>query len=191
MLDKYTVLINKQNPVSKDFYKNYEIMETSGVENDIVKIEKLTFEKYENLKKYLNKTENIEIGILNAYRDFNEQEKICKEYEKIYGIEKAYKLAAVPGTSEHHSGLAIDITVKKDDGNFAITNDELYSENENFLKVHRYLSMFGFILRYPESKTKITEYDYEPWHIRYVGEWLAKLCYNEKKVLEEYYSGKK
>ena len=75
MLDKYTVLINKQNPVSKDFYKNYEIMETSGVENDIVKIEKLTFEKYENLKKYLNKTENIEIGILNAYRDFNEQEK--------------------------------------------------------------------------------------------------------------------
>lgn len=183
---KYEILINKENIIDEFFYKNFELIEVLNFERKYIKIEKKTYEKYLELRKELLEKENIEIGIDNSFRDFKEQERICKKYIKYYGKEEAYKLAAFPGTSEHHSGLAIDITVKKDNGKFADTNDELYEENTKFLIVHRYLYKFGFILRYPANKIEITKYNYEPWHIRYVGEDIAKICYEGDIVLEEY-----
>ena len=53
--------------------------------------------------------------------------------------------------------------------------------------VHKYLKDCGFILRYHKGKESITKYSYEPWHIRYVGEKIAKECYEKDIVLEEYY----
>ena len=187
MNKNYEILINKDNKIDENFYKNFVFENVENVENEIISIEKITFENYLKLKKFLLKKENIELGILNSYRDFKEQQKICEEYVKIYGKEMAYKLAAIPGTSEHHTGLAIDITLKRDNGNFAISNDELYEEENKFLKVHKCLHNFGFLLRYPKDKTEITKYNYEPWHIRYIGIKIAQKCYNEKITLEEYY----
>lgn len=46
---------------------------------------------------------------------------------------------------------------------------------------------YGFILRYPQDKTEITNYNYEPWHIRYVGVELATYLYENNLTLEEYY----
>ena len=189
-MDKYEILINKENKITEDFYKNYELVEILDVENKKIKIEKLTYEKYLNLKDML-KQENIELGILNSFRDFEEQTQILKEYIEFYGEEEAYKLAAIPGTSEHHTGLAIDITVRKENGEFAISNDELYAEDEKFKFVHKYLKEFGFILRYHKGKEEITTYSYEPWHIRYVGEKIAKACADKNIVLEEYYEMQK
>ena len=77
-----------------------------------------------------------------------------------------------------------------DNGNFAITNDELYAEDERFKIVHKYLKECGFILRYHNGKEEITKYSYEPWHIRYVGEKIAKECAYKNIVLEEYYQMK-
>ncbi len=188
-MNKYEILINKENKISEDFYKNYELIEVLSVENQKIRIEKLTYKKYLKLKEIL-KQENIELGILNSFRDFEEQIKILKEYIEFYGEKDAYKLAAIPGTSEHHTGLAIDITVRKNDGEFAITNDELYEEDEKFKIVHKYLEKCGFILRYHKGKEEITKYSYEPWHIRYVGENIAKECADRNIVLEEYYQMK-
>lgn len=187
MIEKYAILVNKEKPISENFYKNFQLVETTDVENKTIKIEKITFDNYIKLKNYLSKNKNLKIGILNSFRDFEEQKKICEEYEKIYGTEKAHKLAAIPGTSEHHTGLAIDITVKKDNGKYALTNEELYEEENKFAIIHQYLYLFGFILRYPKDKTEITKYNYEPWHIRYIGKELAQKCYNENITLEEYY----
>ncbi len=187
MGNKYENLINKDKPIDSNFYKNFELIEILNVDNEKIQIEKLTYNNYLKLNKELLEKENIEIGVLNSFRDFKEQEEICKEYVKIYGEDLAYKLAALPGTSEHHTGLAIDIAVKKDDGNFAETNQELYEEENKFLIVHKYLYKYGFILRYPKDKTNITKYNYEPWHIRYVGEKIAKVCFYENITLEEYY----
>lgn len=186
-MNNYHILINKENLIDREFYKNFNFVEILNVENDIIKIEKLTYEKYLELKIELKEKENIELGILNSFRTFEEQEEICEEYVKIYGEEDAYKLAAVPGTSEHHSGLAIDITVKINENDFALSNQELYDANEIFLKVHKYLAKFGFILRYPKDKTEITKYNYEPWHIRYVGNDIAEICDKQNITLEEYY----
>lgn len=186
----YEILINKDNKIDENFYKNFDLIEVLNVEGELIKIEEKTYENYSKLKECLKVNENIQLGILNSFRSFEEQKKICEEFVKIYGAELAYKLAATPGTSEHHSGLAIDITVKKDDNNFAVKNSELYNEEAKFSKVHKYLADYGFILRYPKDKTEITGFNYEPWHIRYIGSTIAKECYEKNIVIEEYFSKK-
>ena len=55
-----------------------------------------------------------------------------------------------------------------------------------YLEIHKHLSEYGFILRYPKGKENITGYNYEPWHIRFVGEDIASYIYNKKITLEEY-----
>lgn len=185
-MNNYEILINKENKIAEDFYKNFELVEVFNVEEQKIQIEKLTYQKYLELKNKL-KEENIDLGILNSFRDFEEQKEILKEYIDIYGEEGAYMLAAIPGTSEHHTGLAIDITVRMSNGEFALTNEELYDEEEKFRIVHKYLKDYGFILRYHKGKEEITKYSYEPWHIRYIGERIAKICDEKDIVLEEYY----
>ena len=88
----------------------------------------------------------------------------------------AKEWAAVPGTSEHQLGIAVDINADKTQS----TNDEVYvwlAEN-----AYRY----GFILRYPQGKEQITGTNYEPWHYRYVGVENAKIIYEQQICLEEY-----
>lgn len=83
---------------------------------------------------------------------------------------------ALPGTSEHQLGIAVDINADKTQS----TNEEVYTwlaEN-----AHKY----GFILRYPQGKEKITGTEYEPWHYRYVGREAAEEIFNNQICLEEY-----
>lgn len=57
-----------------------------------------------------------------------------------------------------------------------------------YLEIHKHLNKFGFILRYPKEKEEITGYNYEPWHIRYVGKEAADIIYKNNLTLEEYVS---
>ena len=91
------------------------------------------------------------------------------------------RLIAVPGTSEHETGLAADIVTpsyQRLDAGYAGT------------KAARWLlenaASYGFVLRYPEDKTEITGIDYEPWHYRYVGVEAAKEIMAQGLCLEEY-----
>lgn len=93
----------------------------------------------------------------------------------------------MPGTSEHHTGQAIDLVIMKDN-KWIIENEELLRENDIFERIHKVLKYFGFILRYPKGKEYITGYSYEPWHIRYVGEDIAMNIGN--LTLEEYLENK-
>lgn len=85
---------------------------------------------------------------------------------------------------EHHTGLANDISIKVDDA-FLVDNNDLTKNEIIYLGIHKHLSKFDFILRYPKGKEKITGYPYEPWHIRYVGVSVAKKIYDENLTLEE------
>lgn len=58
-------------------------------------------------------------------------------------------------------------------------------QESELIKIHKYLHKFGFILRYPKGKENITGYNYEPWHIRYVGN-DAETIYEKNITLEEY-----
>ena len=88
----------------------------------------------------------------------------------------AEKWVAVPGTSEHQLGIAVDINA---DG-INSSGSEVYT----WLAEHAH--EYGFIQRYPEDKTEITGINYEPWHYRYVGEDVAKEMFEEDVCLEEY-----
>lgn len=89
----------------------------------------------------------------------------------------AEQWVAIPGTSEHQIGLAVDISVE--DGSGQAASDVWQWLRENSYK-------YGFILRYPEDKTDITGISYEPWHYRYVGKETAEEIYRQGVCLEEY-----
>ena len=176
----YTEIVNKNTPYKK---KKINLIETLNKDNNKVLLEKEAFYYYEQLKEYL-KTIGIEIVINEAYRSIEDQEKIVEEFKNIYDEEKLYKKVAVPGQSEHHTGLAIDIGLifdkkEEEEENIKI-RENLYQE------MHKHLSKFGFILRYPKGKEEITGYSYEPWHIRYVGKIPAEIIMNNNLTLEEY-----
>ena len=108
--------------------------------------------------------------------DFIEQGLTLAEAEA-----EAAKIVAVPGTSEHQLGLAVDI----------VSSDyQLLDKQQEETPEQKWLMAnswkYGFILRYPEGKSEITGISYEPWHYRYVGRDAAKVIYENGLTLEEY-----
>ena len=134
------------------------------------------------MKEYLESI-NIKIGITSAYRTISYQEKLYNELIEEKGLEYTKTHVAVPSFSEHHTGLAIDIGVFISGKYTDEVNEKTLSIYE---EIHKHLYKFGFILRYPKEKEKITGYSYEPWHIRYVGNIPAKIIYDNNLTLEEY-----
>ena len=102
-----------------------------------------------------------------------------------YGEEYANQIVAPPGRSEHHTGLAIDLSIKID-GQYDKNNNEINKHIKNYQAIVPYLSQYGFILRYPEDKEDKTKIAYESWHWRYVGEENAKRMNELNMCLEEY-----
>ena len=85
--------------------------------------------------------------------------------------------------SEHQTGLALDVSCPA----VSLNLSQAFSETAEGRWLARHAPLYGFIIRYPKDKTKITGYSYEPWHIRYVGKNLAKYLYKNNLTLEEYY----
>lgn len=180
----YLILVNKDNKIKSNYLKNVELIDIINIDGKQIKIEKATYSAYLQLKNYLNER-NIEIGIDSSYRSLEEQQKIYEEFITNYDEDYAKQIVAPVGISEHHTGLAIDISIKKN-GKFLINNHDLMKEEKTFLEIHKSLAKFGFILRYPKEKEEITRYPYEAWHIRYVGVVPAKIIYENNWTLEEY-----
>lgn len=187
---KYKVLVNKENKIKDNYLSKIELINTKDVDNLDIQVEKETYHAYLKLKKFLE-TKNIIIGISSAYRSKEYQQEIYDSFIKDYGKDYADKFVAPVGCSEHHTGLAIDINIKVN-GAWPKDNYELMKQEKMFKTIHKYLSTYGFILRYPDEKEDITGYPYEPWHIRYTGEIVAKIIESNNYTLEEYlknYSG--
>ena len=120
------------------------------------------------------------------YRSVNRQQRLWDKWSETKGKDYVKKYVAVPGYSEHHTGLAIDLDLIKD-GKLIDENDDLFAEKDIFLTIHNMLAKYGFILRYPNGKENITGYSYEPWHIRYVGSpQIASEIFTKNLTLEEY-----
>ena len=88
---------------------------------------------------------------------------------------------AIPGTSEHHTGLAVDIV---DASYNHLNHEQAKRPTQKWLMEHCH--EYGFILRYPKGKTDSTGIIYEPWHYRYVGTELAQELHDAGLTLEEY-----
>lgn len=180
----YNLLVNKNNKMKSEYLNNFNLLSEYNELNENIKVEEETYNHFLKLKDYL-KSIDINIGIDDSYRSIETQQLIQDEYLIKYGEEFTKKYVAVPGESEHHTGLAIDIMLYIN-GDFVREDDKLFFYEDVFKKIHEVLYKYGFILRYPENKENITGYYYEPWHIRYVGEELAKRIYDNNITLEEF-----
>ncbi|MBQ7131761.1 MAG: D-alanyl-D-alanine carboxypeptidase family protein [Oscillospiraceae bacterium] len=120
--------------------------------------------------------DGISLYISSAYRSYSTQSSLYSNYVANRGQQAADTFSARAGYSEHQSGLAIDVNEVSDA--FIGTPEAIWLAEH----AHEY----GFIIRYPEGKSDITGYKYEPWHIRYVGIETATHLYENELTIEEY-----
>ncbi|WP_238327936.1 D-alanyl-D-alanine carboxypeptidase family protein [Paenibacillus gorillae] len=130
------------------------------------------------------KKDNIYLAGVSAYRSHSTQKSLFERYVKKDGLEKAKTYSAFPGTSEHETGLAIDVSGS--DGKCAASDCFGGTPEAEWLDAHA--AEYGFIIRYPEGKESITGYKYEPWHLRYVGTDISAEIAEKGITLEEYFN---
>ena len=181
----YMVLVNKQSKLPEDWESRIELVDVYTGLDETYKVEKKTAEAYEKLRQDCE-NDHIIIELDSTYRTVKRQQEIWDEFEAEKGLEYAQKYVAVPGTSEHHTGLAVDVKIVKD-GTIIDDNDDMTAETEIFSKVHEKLAKYGFILRYPVGKEDITGYGAEVWHFRYIDSpEIAKEIMDKGITFEEY-----
>ena len=127
------------------------------------------------------KEEDHYIRGVSGYRSYNYQDSLYNKYVTSDGKEKADRYSARAGYSEHQTGLALDISNNKSTYmDFESTKEFEWMKNN----AHKY----GFILRYPKDKEKITGYMYEAWHYRFVGTEIATYIKKHNITYDEYYT---
>ena len=177
------ILVNKDNPIPENYTVNL---------TQLINGHSIDERCYEDLQQMMDdcRAEGLEPVICSSYRTNEKQTELFnRQIEKWKSLGysdsdaeiEAGKLVAVPGTSEHQLGLALDIV----DISYQILDEK--QENtavQKWLMQNSY--KYGFILRYPTDKRDITGINYEPWHYRYVGKAHAKAIYDSNLCLEEY-----
>ena len=147
------------------------------------KLTKVAAEALEELYAAALAEEGLTIYGVSGYRSYDRQYDIYGANIITRGTRETNLYSAAPGTSEHQTGLAMDVSCKSI--NYALDNRFASTPEGKWLAENCW--RFGFILRYPKDKEAITGYAYEPWHIRYVGIPLAYYLYTNNLTLEEYY----
>jgi D-alanyl-D-alanine carboxypeptidase len=128
-------------------------------------------------------SDGIELYCCSGYRSYETQSELYQWNVDTYGQTEADLVSAKPGTSEHQLGLAMDVT--SESVGFDLLESFGQTEEGQYIADHAH--EYGFIIRYPQGKTAITGYSYEPWHLRYLGVDVATDIYNSGKTMEEYY----
>jgi len=183
----YTILVNKENPLPSN-YVPANLVEYTEYNGEKIDVNYKTFVEKETLKSFFEMQKDALVqgyGLIidSGYRSYDYQEQILSYNLEMLGQE-AYKVIAKPGTSEHQSGLAIDIALNTG----GIYNDNFDDSYAEIIWLHQNCYKYGFILRYPKNKEHITGFNYEWWHLRYVGKKISNYMFeNNISTLEEYH----
>lgn len=165
----YMVLVNPKHKVPDDWEERLDLVEEKSLlYNDPVRVDRKAYEAWKSMKDELA-AEGVFVELDSCYRSKAEQQEVMDDFTKKYGAEYAKQIVAEPGTSEHQTGLALDLFLVID-GVQVVENEEMMKHPEVWEKVHAKLADHGFILRYPLRKAIFTEYTYEPWHMRYIDD---------------------
>lgn len=152
------------------------------VANTGIELSKVAFDAFEEMVNGLNAATGCDDVIINSgYRTYEDQADIYDYYAEAKGEDYAKDYVADPGQSEHHTGLACDLSFYLDAG-----YSEPVGKHEHGGWLSEHCTDYGFIIRYPESKVKYTHIAYEAWHFRYVGLTHAKAMLSLDMCLEEY-----
>jgi D-alanyl-D-alanine carboxypeptidase len=122
-----------------------------------------------------------EVGYQSELFEKKVQKYMAEGLDRAAAEQKAREIVAVPGESEHHTGLAMDLPSQEH-----IMLETSYANTINGRWLSENAWRYGFIIRYPQDKTDITGISYEPWHLRYVGKPHSELMHREGWCLEEY-----
>lgn len=172
-LSSELALVNCENMIDESFKLDltpaYRVIPLSTGD---IEMDNRVLEAVDNMFEEAKKIGYSDFFVNSGFRSYQTQKDLFdKAKDKSY-VQK-------PGASEHQTGYALDIAYK---GLAGETFDDTPQGKWLIENAHKY----GFILRYPEDKTEITNISYEPWHYRYVGLPHAYYCYQNDLCLEEY-----
>lgn len=156
-------IVNKSHPLPADY--------NPGLTEE-------TVAAYKKLQAAMQ-AEGLSCFIVSGFRSYSTQVSIYNNFVAMYGQAEADRISARPGFSEHQLGEVFDVN----------SLEQSFGQTPEGIWIHDHCWEYGFIVRYPLGKEKITGYSYEPWHLRYVGPELAAKLYNggDWITLEEHF----
>lgn len=173
------MLINKHRSLQKDFEPDDLVsIDTEYAADDTQRGSRIAVNAFIDMYKAAKK-EGYNLVINSSYRSYQEQEDICNTYRGLYGENYVLNYVAMPGFSEHQTGLAFDVGSK---------NSNVFAESKEYEWIQENAHKYGFIQRFPSKYEAITGFRAEPWHYRYVGKKIATYIYEHNISFEEYYA---
>lgn len=181
-IDGTLFLVNRQHEISEAYIPEARAVDVTGMRQSMRADAARALEEMFAAAK----AEKIALASVSGYRSYARQKAIYSRKQATSGEKTADALVALPGTSEHQLGMAMDLARKG-----------ASQLNANFGKsaagqwVAENAWRFGFIVRYQKGKEAITGYAYEPWHVRYVGKAFAQAIHESGQPMELYVSAHK
>lgn len=182
------VVVNKLNPLHPISYLPADLvfptvpLRVPG--NETMQLRRVAATAMENMFAAA-KQQGINLMLASGYRSYSYQQTLYNGYVATQGKAVADAQSARPGYSEHQTGLAADVEPLSRNCEveqcFATTPEGLWLANNSY--------KYGFIIRYPKNGQSITGYEYEPWHIRYIGVSAATEMHNEHVTTLEQFFG--
>ena len=179
LYDRYLVLVNASHPYSEE--NSIRLLPVCPGEPDIL-LEERAQRQLSLLMEEIGGWEGI--VPVSGWRSLQEQQEIFDTSIRESGEEFTRKFVALPGCSEHQTGLAIDLALKKEKVDFICPEFPYTGICQKF---RERAAAFGFIERYRREKEVITGISQEPWHFRYVGTPHAEFMERHGLCLEEYW----
>lgn len=173
----YTRLINRENPLPKDYIPEQLIdlcLPFNALPGDSRRLLEAKTARAALHLIHAGQREGLSLYGVSGYRSYDRQKELFTGSPYV----------SAPGTSEHQSGLALDLSCP----GIRLELIEEFEDTAEGKWLARNASLFGFILRYPRNKEAITQVPYEPWHIRYVTRPLAAYLTLTGQTLEEFHA---
>ncbi len=203
--EKFLLLVNKQNPLGESYVPD-GITEVDKAYTLYEKEVKLDGSAAAAIKALIDEMRALGyegIYVTSGYRDYAYQKNLYEHYmyeeylkdpelTEAEREEKVLTYSALPGASEHQSGLCVDLFVipeMKDLVNYKSESQKGgvgFADTKEFEWLRENAHKFGYIIRYPDGKDGVTGYQYESWHYRFVGVDAATKIYEGGITLEEY-----
>lgn len=185
--DPCLILVNPENYIPDDYTVELETVQGKY---------KLDVKAAQSAKDLIAgaKEAGYDMQVCSAYRTIEKSAELYQRkvqqylnagYSQAKAESEAARWVAPPGTSEHHTGLAMDIVSSDYWGQYSDLEHD-YEKFDSFKWMYEHCAEYGFILRYPKDKQEITGITYEPWHYRYVGVEAAAYIMENGLCLEEY-----
>ncbi|WP_291279104.1 M15 family metallopeptidase [Galactobacter sp.] len=170
------VLVNKEHPLRPSTYEPKDLASLGD--------EKLRKQAATALRELIAgaKEDGHALMLVSGYRSAERQESLHQSYVELNGKKKAERFSARAGQSEHQTGLAADV------GSGTCDVKKCFANTYAGKWVAKHAHEYGFIVRYPKGQEKVTGYDYEPWHLRFLGREVTEdYVASGAKTLEAYY----